>query len=151
MQHSTKVFSSMALDPALVEETAAWLDKADEDLRAARILAESAEPLPEVAVFHCQQAVEKAFKAFLVWHEVPFRRTHSLEELGEQCLRTDATLGAIVDEVVPLSEYAWRYRYPGEVELLGKGDVEIALSAAAHAVSAVKGRLSPETSQGLPS
>jgi HEPN domain-containing protein len=131
----------MALDPAKAEETAAWLNKADEDLQAARVLAKSPEPLPEVAVFHCQQAVEKAFKAFLVWHDVPFRRTHSLEEIGEQCLRVDATLAAVVDEVVPLSEYAWRYRYPGEVELLGEDDVEGALVAAARAVSAVKVRL----------
>jgi HEPN domain-containing protein len=34
-------------------------------------------------VFHCQQAVEKSFKASLTFHDQPFRKTHSLEEIGE--------------------------------------------------------------------
>jgi hypothetical protein len=31
------------------------------------------------AVFHCQQAAEKALKGFLAWHDVPFRKTHTLK------------------------------------------------------------------------
>jgi HEPN domain-containing protein len=30
------------------------------------------------AVFHCQQAAEKALKGFLAWHDTPFRKTHDL-------------------------------------------------------------------------
>ncbi len=69
-------------------------------------------PLVEDIVFHCQQAVEKSMKAFLTWHNVPFRKTHSLEELGEQCLRIDESLKELVDRAVPLTDYAWRFRYP---------------------------------------
>ena len=65
-------------------------------------------------VFHAQQAAEKAFKAFLAWHDAPFRKTHNLEELGRACTSIDAALGAIVDRAAPLTEYAWRFRYPGE-------------------------------------
>ena len=45
---------------------------------------------------------------------VPFRKTHSLEELGEQCLSIDRGLAPLLDRVVPLTEYAWKFRYPGE-------------------------------------
>jgi hypothetical protein len=39
----------MAVDPARAEETIAWLAKADEDLRAARVLIDVWEPLLETA------------------------------------------------------------------------------------------------------
>ena len=63
-----------------------------------------------------KQAAEKAMKGFLTWHGRPFRKTHSLEEIGEQCLRVDSTLRDLVDRAVPLTEYAWKFRYPGEPE-----------------------------------
>ncbi len=46
-------------------------------------------------------------KAFLAWHDVPFRKTHNLEELGHQCLAVDATLRAVAECAAPLTEYAW--------------------------------------------
>ena len=42
-----------------------------------------APPLPREALYHCQQAAEKALKGFLAFHDHPFRRTHDLRELGE--------------------------------------------------------------------
>lgn len=131
----------MAVDPVRAEETIAWLAKADEDLRAVRVLIEAREPLLGTAVFHCQQTAEKAFKAFLVWHDVPFRRTHSLEEIGEQCLQVEADLAELVDEAAPLGEYAWRYRYPGEVEYLGLDEVKDALDVSNRVLLAVRERL----------
>ena len=34
-------------------------------------------PLLGDATFHCQQAVEKALKAFLIWHDRPFRKNRA--------------------------------------------------------------------------
>ena len=51
-------------------------------------------------MFHAQQAAEKALKAFLAWHGV-FRKTHSLEELGRQCVALEATLEEAVNDAVP--------------------------------------------------
>ena len=45
----------------------------------------------------CQQAVEKALKGFLTRHDVAFRKTHSLEELGASSEQMDPTLKAVVD------------------------------------------------------
>lgn len=75
----------MTQDPALVAETKMWLCKAALDLRAAEHDLSALPPLFEDILFHCQQAAEKSLKAFLVWHGRPFRRAHSLEELGRQC------------------------------------------------------------------
>src|SRR3990172_3590387 len=83
---------SMPHDPVLVAETKAWLRKATVDLRAAQHDLSASPPLLADTAFHAQQAVEKTFKAFLMWHGAPFRKTHSLEELGEQCLDLDPTL-----------------------------------------------------------
>lgn len=96
-------------------------------------------------MFHCQQAVEKAFKAFLTYHDQPFRKTHNLEELGEECLRLDASLAQLVDEAVPLSEYAWAFRYPGELDTPDLHECEAALSVALGVYQATLGRLPEET------
>ena len=87
----------MPHDPARVAETREWLQKAALDFRAARIDLDAKPPLLEDALFHCQQAVEKALKGFLAWHDVSFRKTHSLEELGASCEQMDPTLKAVVD------------------------------------------------------
>ena len=102
----------MAPDPELVAETRAWFVKASNDIRAAEALSAVSPPLLDEAVFHCQQAAEKALKGFLTWNGRTFRRTHNLEEIGEQCLTIDGSLREVVDQAVPLSEYAWKFRYP---------------------------------------
>jgi len=131
-------------DPVLVSETRAWLGKASQDLKAARHGLAASPPLLEDVVFHAQQATEKAFKGFLLWHNVPFRKTHSLEELGEQCLELDPTLSALVDRAVPLTEYAWRFRYPGEPEEPSLEEAEEALAIAQEVFEAILRRLPPE-------
>jgi HEPN domain-containing protein len=102
----------MTDDPALVAETKTWLCKAAMDLRAAEHDLSASPPLLEDVLFHCQQAVEKSLKAFLVWHSCPFRKTHSLEELGRQCVQIHADFQDIVDSVVPLTQYAWNIAIP---------------------------------------
>ena len=80
----------MPLDPEKVAECRAWLGRAWADLDSAGILLGADRPRPDTALFHCQQAAEKAWKAFLFWSDVPFRQTHNLRELGEACARASA-------------------------------------------------------------
>jgi hypothetical protein len=68
----------MQHDPARLADTRAWLDRAATDIRAAQHGMKAEPPLVADVLFHCQQAVEKCFKAFLAWHDVAFRKTHSL-------------------------------------------------------------------------
>ncbi|GIX48159.1 MAG: DNA-binding protein [Candidatus Tectimicrobiota bacterium] len=134
----------MGHDPELVAETRSWLRKAAEDLRAARFEMTAEPPLLADIVFHDQQAVEKALKGFLTWHSRPFRKTHLLEELGEACRQIDATLRPVVDRVVPLTAYAWKYRYPGDPEEPSKAEAEAALATAQTAYDAILSRLPEE-------
>jgi len=134
----------MLPDPALVSETRAWFKRAADDLRAAYHALCADPPLLEDLLFHCQQAAEKALKGFLVWNSKPFRKTHSLEELGEACLAIDTSLKATIDAVVPLTQYAWEFRYPGEPEEPTMEEADEALALARDACKALSSRLPPK-------
>jgi len=134
----------MPPDPARVAETREWLAKAALDLRGARIDLEAAPPLLEDTLFHCQQAVEKTLKAFLAWHDTPFRKTHSLEELGAACEVIDASLRSVIDPAVPLTEFAWAFRYPGDHPTPTIDEARQGLSTAVLTVAGVVARLPSE-------
>jgi HEPN domain-containing protein len=132
----------MPPDDARLEDAQAWLRKARLDLRAAAFeMAAPEEGLWGDVLFHAQQAAEKALKAFLAWHDVPFRKTHNLEAIGEQCVALDATLVAAVDLAAPLTEYAWRFRYPGELREPQRDEAADALAAARHVFEEIETRL----------
>ena len=104
-------------------------------------MAAPAEALWGDVMFHTQQAAEKAMKAFLAWHDVPFRKTHNIEELGQQCAALDITLQEVVEKAAPLTEYAWKFRYPGEADDPNSAEAERALAAARTAYEAILLRL----------
>jgi HEPN domain-containing protein len=66
---------------------------------------------PTASVFHSQQAAEKAAKAFLAFHNVPFRKVHDLKELGGQCCALDPSLSPLMEEASDLTAYAVLFRY----------------------------------------
>jgi HEPN domain-containing protein len=134
----------MPHDPVRVAEVHGWLSKAAEDLRAAQVGLAAEPPLFDDAVFHCQQTAEKVLKGFLLWHDVPFRKTHNLEELGEQCLQIDSGLRALIDRAVPLTEYAWRFRYPGEQAHVEPDEAAEARAVAGELYEAIAARLPSE-------
>ena len=122
----------------LNDETRQWLAKAYSDLRAAEVALGA--DLAEVAVYHCQQAAEKTLKAFLVFRQEPFRKTHNLKELGQACLALDPNLPSSVVESFHLTEYAWIFRYPGSPRDLEAGEAETALRAARRLYEDLAGR-----------
>jgi HEPN domain-containing protein len=119
------------------EEVAAWLERARQDLRAVEVDLGASPPLLGDAAFHSQQAVEKALKAFLTRHDHRFRATHDIGELALACLEHDPSLEALLRESAPLTEYAWRFRYPGEVFEPGHEEVEGANRLARQVVERV--------------
>jgi len=119
-----------------------WLAKAAEDLGLAELLVRGS-VFPSAAVFHCQQAVEKALKAFLFWHDRPFRRTHDLVEIGGRCVTVDPALEPLLRRTAPLTEYAWKFRYPGEGEP-SQAEAQEALSLAREVYEAILARLPQE-------
>jgi HEPN domain-containing protein len=135
----------MALDPVRVEDTRAWLIKVAGDLRGAEVDLAAIPPLLEDLAFHCQQAVEKALKAFLIWHDEPFRKTHDLRLIGGQCVAIDPTLRELVDRAAPLTDYAWEFRYPGDEAAPTLEQATEALELAREVVAAVHARLPAQT------
>jgi HEPN domain-containing protein len=133
----------MPHDPARISDTKSWLARAADDLEAAERLLK-APALFGAAVFHCQQAAEKALKGFLAWHDTPFRKTYDLEESGEACIAIDATLRETIDRAIPLTEYAWKFRYPGEPEEPTREEADDALAAARDVYAAVAALLPDE-------
>jgi len=134
----------MPLDPVKVAETRAWLSKAALDLRAAEHERTAIPPLTGDMVFHAQQLVEKSLKAFLSWHDRPFRKTHSLVELGRQCALLQPDLEPLLREAAPLTEYAWKFRYPGEEEEPALEEADAALTKARRVFYTILDRLPEE-------
>ena len=134
----------MRREASLVAETKAWLSKAARDLGAARYELQADSPFVEDIAFHAQQAVEKALKAFLTWHGRAFRKTHNLVELGEASSELDPSLEALLRRAAPLTEYAWKFRYPGLPEEPTAEEAEGALGTARQVYEAVLNRLPEE-------
>ncbi|MDI3525781.1 MAG: hypothetical protein PWP42_1031 [Candidatus Atribacteria bacterium] len=69
---------------AKAKEVKQWLIKSQRDLDSARLLLKGG--YLDTAVYHCQQAVEKAIKAYLTYRDVPFEKTHNLVALLAFCV-----------------------------------------------------------------
>ena len=134
----------MPLDPVLAEDTRAWFRKAATDLRGAEADSSATPPILEDLVFHCQQAAEKAIKGFLTAHQQPFGKTHDLRELGKARMRIDSALAPLMERAMPLTWYAWKFRYPGTPEEPTSQEAREALALAREVVESLLGRLPAE-------
>jgi HEPN domain-containing protein len=90
-----------------------WLIKAEHDLISAHVLAAHKPPLLDTAVYHCQQAAEKALKGFLVFCDQEFERIHDLEVLIRAAMPYAAGFEKWLDVGRRLTPYATMFRYPG--------------------------------------
>ena len=91
-----------------------WLRKADADMAVAERLLSDDAAFVNAVTFHCQQAAEKYIKAFLVWHEIDFPKTHDLEELLDLAEASNRDLAASLRDVIVLTPYGVDLRYPGD-------------------------------------
>ncbi|MHA1432178.1 MAG: HEPN domain-containing protein [Candidatus Freyarchaeota archaeon] len=66
-----------------------WIQKAEIDIKTARILIKSEDPPTESICFHAQQAVEKFLKAYLTHMDVRAGKTHDIATLLEMCIEKD--------------------------------------------------------------
>jgi len=131
----------MPLDPIRVADARAWLRSARRDLGAGSHDLKAQPPFTGDAMFHAQQAVEKALKGYLAWHEIPFRRTHDLRELFQACSTVDPSLEPIGARGEALSPFAWVFRHPGETEEPTIKEARAALKLARDTVRALASRL----------
>jgi HEPN domain-containing protein len=96
----------------------AWLDFAADDLDVAKHVFTDLFPKKlNISCFHCQQAAEKALKAFLLSRSIEPPRTHDLEMLCKMGIEQDATFATILAINAKLSVYGVRAKYPSELPL----------------------------------
>ncbi|MBI5396407.1 MAG: HEPN domain-containing protein [Verrucomicrobia bacterium] len=93
-------------------EVKAWMTKAWRDLETARQVSIAQPPFYDVAVYHCQQAAEKAVKAFLVCHDKPFEKIHDIEVLVDLAAEIELSFNQLADAADVLTPYATQFRYP---------------------------------------
>ncbi|MDP1621425.1 MAG: HEPN domain-containing protein [Bacteroidales bacterium] len=55
-----------------------WFVKAAHDLETAKIVASHLPDYDDVIAFHCQQAIEKSLKGYLVYLDLEFKPVHDL-------------------------------------------------------------------------
>lgn len=114
----------------VLDEVAEWLAKAKRDLMAAEILIDHEPPVLDAACFHCQQAAEKALKAFWVWRSVQFDKVHDLAYLVDLCVSQDPRFGSLREQAESLTPYAVTFRYPGELADISRAEAADALGFA---------------------
>ena len=90
-----------------------WLFRAKEDLSVLNRLADDEiEFYTSTICFHAQQSVEKNLKAFLVYHDVDFPRTHDVDFLLDECQKIDPSNFEI--DLKSLTEFGVSVRYPDD-------------------------------------
>jgi HEPN domain-containing protein len=107
-----------------------WLQKAEEDLNAAKSLSTYGETFPSIVCFHSQQAAEKYLKAFLTRHQVEFPKTHDVDELLNLIKPVNAELSESLRDTIVLTNYGVDVRYPGDLPTVTRSDAEQAVRLA---------------------
>ena len=91
-----------------------WLGKALSDLQAARILLTWGGDHAMVA-FHCQQAIEKALKGYLLFRTGRHFDGHNLTYLCRQAVQLDNKFIEYLDESAALNNLYIETRYPTDL------------------------------------
>lgn len=128
-------------DEAKRDVVAQWLSKADDDMGLAEHLLWEGGAFPTAIAFHSQQAAEKYLKALLIWREIDFPKTHDLEELLELVEPDDPDLAEILHDVIVLTPYGAKIRYPGDRPNPTEEDAREAVALADRVRNAVMMRL----------
>jgi len=113
-----------------------WIIKADHDLGTAKITFLHIPEYLDTVTFHCQQAVEKYLKSYLIFLEIDFKFTHDSVYLLDLITLKDKAFSEFYERVSELESYAVEVRYPNETIFLSKEKVESAIRTA-EAVRAV--------------
>ena len=135
------------MDEAGLELVKDWLTRAHQDLRAALILAAAEDAPLDVAIYHCQQAGEKAVKAYLQWRDEPFAKTHNLRALVIQAATLEKGFDALERPADILTPYVSAFRYPGGADepMPPREEFDEALKHAQTIYDLVLNRLPPDT------
>lgn len=119
-----------------------WMEKAEEDYLFVEKLVVDEESFFAPLCFHCQQAVEKYLKAYIVAQNIPLRKIHDLVELVQICLQTDRSFKEVKEDAILINPYYVDTRYPGTWPIgFSKDDALTAFAAAGRIREFIKKKL----------
>lgn len=93
------------------ESAKSMLGLACEDLSALEGMASNPAFTERIFGFHAQQAVEKALKALLMFHDVEYPRTHDLRGLAALLTKSAIGVPKAADALLALTTFAVTFRY----------------------------------------
>jgi HEPN domain-containing protein len=112
------------------DEIILWIIKGDHDLGTAKVTYLHIPEYLDTVTFHCQQAVEKYLKAYLIFQSLEFRFSHDLVYLLDLITQKDSDFENYYNTVSELQGYAVEIRYPNETIFLSNEKVENAMMIA---------------------
>ena len=118
----------------------AWPAKAHPDLGVAKLCLRQNDFF-DAAVYHTQQAAEKALKAFLVFHTGQVIKKHDLMFLVDKCTNIDFSFIQLQSYASGLNVYATYARYPDDNFVIDYEETTTACKKAAFIFDFVKDRL----------
>jgi HEPN domain-containing protein len=107
-----------------------WINKADHDLGTAMLTYLHIPEYKDTVTFHCQQAVEKYLKSYLMFLGIEFKFTHDLVYLLEIIGVEDKSLDTLYERILKLQNYAVEVRYPDKTIFLTDEKVQEAIETA---------------------
>jgi HEPN domain-containing protein len=98
-----------------------WLEIASRDIKSARILKQN-DCGNDMVAFHCQQAIEKSLKGFLLKQLGHIMEGHSLIYLCKEALTYNVEFKKYLKDCAFVNQYYIETRYPADVPLIISDD-----------------------------
>lgn len=118
-----------------------WLKHALSNLEIARVGQFTENVLYSDLCFECQQAAEKSLKALLIFHDIDFPKTHSIQKLLD-LLSNFYNIDLDLQRTILLSQHSANSRYPNEeIFEIDENDYKEALELAEFIFSWVNEKL----------
>jgi len=127
------------------ETVRAWFIIAKRDLDSARRLTTGPDPYLDTALYHWQQAAEKAVKGFLVFHNPAFPKTHDVRKVVALTETVEPRCGEWLDAGELLTPFATAFRYTDDILEPSQDEFDQALKSAADLYAFVLSLLPIET------
>src|SRR6056297_1966835 len=113
MKPSSKSYIQKNMNKDKAEYIKNWLFKANEDISVINDLINfGTEYYTSTICFLAQQATEKFLKAFLVYHNIDFPRTHDVDYLISECQKINQNAFNI--DLKSLTDFGVSVRYPDD-------------------------------------
>lgn len=124
-------------EATVLEETRDWLGQVDEDLAMAAFALRRRPPLVNSACFHSQQALEKLFKAVLIWLQLEHPYVHELAPLRDR-IPDGWSVKDEPGDLVQISKWVTAGRYPDTLHRPGLLEARDAVATARRFREAVR-------------